>query len=97
MTPAWTLRQEELLRDCIVSPDVFNSIVDRLCAFVMPYNTRLRPRPASAMSTSTFRAVVHLPRKNAEMIAALVDVERLVLQRSSAPPPGIITWQGFDS
>ena len=32
MTPAWTLRQEELLRDCIVCPDVFNSIVDRLCA-----------------------------------------------------------------
>ncbi len=37
MTPAWAQRQEELLRDCIVSPDVFDSMVDRLRAFVVPY------------------------------------------------------------
>ena len=37
MTPAWAQRQAELLSDCIVSPDVFESIVDRLCAFVGPY------------------------------------------------------------
>jgi hypothetical protein len=37
MTPAWTQRQEALLRDCIVSPDVFASMVDRLCDFVVPY------------------------------------------------------------
>jgi hypothetical protein len=30
MTPAWAQRQEELLRDCLVSPDVFDSMVDRL-------------------------------------------------------------------
>jgi len=29
MTPAWAQRQEALLSDCIVSPDVFASIVDR--------------------------------------------------------------------
>ena len=46
MTPAWAQRQAELLSDCIVSPDVFQS---------------------------------HLDRKNAEQIAALVDVERLVM------------------
>ena len=37
MTPAWTQRQEELLRDCIVSPDIFTHTVDRLCDFVVPY------------------------------------------------------------
>jgi hypothetical protein len=30
MTLAWAQRQEELLRDCIVSPDVFQHMVDRL-------------------------------------------------------------------
>jgi hypothetical protein len=34
MTLAWAQRQEALLRDCIVSPDVFNSMVDRLRDFV---------------------------------------------------------------
>jgi len=41
MTPAWAQRQEELLRDCIVSPDVFNHTVDRLCDFVVPYQHAL--------------------------------------------------------
>jgi len=30
MTPVWTQRQEALLRDCIVSPDVFDHMVERL-------------------------------------------------------------------
>jgi len=37
MTPAWAQRQAELLSDCIVSPDVFASMVDRLGDFVVPY------------------------------------------------------------
>ena len=40
MTPAWAQRQEELLRDCIVSPDVFIHLVDRLSEFVVPYVRR---------------------------------------------------------
>jgi len=40
MTPAWAQRQEALLRDCIVSPHVFASMVDRLCDFVVPYVRR---------------------------------------------------------
>src|SRR6266478_3547594 len=40
MTPVWTQRQEALVRDCIVSPDVFASMVDRLCDFVVPYVRR---------------------------------------------------------
>jgi len=30
MTPAWAQRQGELLRDCLVSPDVFQPMVDCL-------------------------------------------------------------------
>ena len=37
MTPAWAQRREALLRDCIVSPDVFTSMVERLGDFVVPY------------------------------------------------------------
>jgi hypothetical protein len=40
MTPAWALRREELLSDCLVSPDVFNPMLDRLGEFVVPYVRR---------------------------------------------------------
>ena len=42
MTPAWALRQEELLSDCVVSPDVFTHMVDRLGGFVVPYQQALK-------------------------------------------------------
>jgi hypothetical protein len=40
MTLAWAQRQEALLRDCIVSPDVFDPMVERLRDFVVPYVRR---------------------------------------------------------
>jgi hypothetical protein len=40
MTPAWAQRQEELLRDCIVSPDVFTPMVDRLRDAWCPSSSR---------------------------------------------------------
>ena len=81
MTPAWALRQEELLSDCIVSPDVFNHMVDRLCDFVVPYQHALETK-AGQRNVHLYLAglLSHLGRKNAETIAALVDVERLVMQ-----------------
>ena len=41
MTPAWALRREELLSDCLVSPDVFNPMLERLGEFVVPYQEAL--------------------------------------------------------
>jgi SRSO17 transposase len=81
MTLAWTQRQEELLRDCIVSPDVFNSMVDRLRDFVVPYQHVLGTE-ASQRNVHLYLVglLSHLDCKNAEKIAAFVDVERLVLQ-----------------
>ena len=40
MTPAWVQRQEALLHDCVVSPDVFEHMVERLRDFVVPYVRR---------------------------------------------------------
>src|SRR5215471_3515106 len=81
MTPAWAQRQEALLRDCIVSPDVFDHIVERLRDFAVPYQRALETE-ASQRNVHLYLAglLSHVDRKNAEMIAALVDVERLVLQ-----------------
>jgi len=41
MSNVWAQRREELLSDCIVSPDVFQQMVDRLGAFVVPYQHAL--------------------------------------------------------
>src|SRR5215470_12058242 len=81
MTLAWAQRQAALLRDCLVSPDVFSSMVDRLGEFVVPYQQALE---AAASQPHVHRYLAgllsHLSRKNAETIAALVDVERRVIQ-----------------
>src|SRR5262247_1141658 len=81
MTPAWAQRQEELLSDCIVSPNVFHHMVDRLSDFVAPYQRALKTKAGQRNVYLYPQGLLsHLPRKNAEDIATLVDVERLVLQ-----------------
>jgi SRSO17 transposase len=81
MTPAWAQRQAELLSDCIVSPDVFASMVDRLCDFVVPYQHALATEAGKRHVPLYLAGLLsHLDRKNAETIAALVDVERLIIQ-----------------
>ena len=81
MTPAWAQRQADLLRDCIVSPDVFTPMVDRLGEFIVPYQHALETE-AGQRNVHRYLAglLSHLEHKNAEKIAALVDVERQVLQ-----------------
>ena len=37
MSTMWAQRREELLRDCLVSPEVFTPLIDRLGEFVVPY------------------------------------------------------------
>src|SRR6266851_9323749 len=81
MTPAWTQRKEEVLRDCLVSPDVFNPIVERLGAFVVPYQHALEAEAGGRHVHLYLQGLLsHVERKHAEKIAALVDVERQVLQ-----------------
>src|SRR4030095_4258891 len=81
MTPAWAQRQEELLSDCVVSPDVFNHMVDRLGDFVVPYQHTLETEASQRNVPLYLQGLLsHVPRKNVEAIATLVDVERLALQ-----------------
>src|SRR6266545_7785980 len=81
MTPAWAQRQAALLRDCIVSPDVFNPMVDRLSEFVAPYQHVLETEAGRRNVHLYLQGLLsHLPGKNAEDIATFVDVERQVIQ-----------------
>jgi hypothetical protein len=81
MTPAWAQRREALLRDCVVSPDVFTPMVDRLRDFVRPDQYALETEGGKRHVYLYLAGLLsHLPRKNAEDIATLVDVERQVLQ-----------------
>jgi SRSO17 transposase len=88
MTLAWAQRQAELLRDCIVSPDVFASMVDRLCDFVGPYQHALESEAGKRhLHLYLVGLLSHLDRKNAEKIAAFVDVERLIIQEFIGTTP----------
>ena len=81
MAPAWAQRREALLSDCIVSPDVFTQMVDRLSEFVMPYQRVLETEAGHRNVYLYLQGLLsHLPGKNAEDIATFVDVERQVLQ-----------------
>ena len=63
-------------------------MVDRLCAFVVPDPHALETEAGKRNVHLDLQGLLsHLPRKNAEMIAALVDVERLVLQEFIGTAP----------
>jgi SRSO17 transposase len=80
MRAMWAQRQEALLSDCVVSPDVFDHMVDRLRDFVVPYRQCLETEAGQRNVHLYLTGLLsHLDRKNAEEIAALVDVERLVM------------------
>jgi hypothetical protein len=81
MTPAWAQRREALLSDCLVSPDVFHQMLDRLGEFVVPYQRALESEAVHRPMHLYLQGLLsQLPRKNAEAIAAWVDVERQVIQ-----------------
>src|SRR5712692_10643642 len=81
MHTVWAQRREEVLSDCLVSPDVFNQMVDRLGAFVVPYQHALETEAGPHYMHFYLQGLLsHVPRKNAEDIATLVDVERQVIQ-----------------
>ena len=81
MTPAWAQRREELLSDCMVSPDVFQQMVDRLGEFVVPYQHALETEAGQRNVHLYLQGLLsHLPGKNAEDIATFVDVQRQVMQ-----------------
>ena len=81
MNPVWAQRREEVLSDCIVSPDVFTQMVDRLGEFVVPYQHALEAEVSGYHMHHYLQGLLSdLERKNAEKIATFVDVERQVIQ-----------------
>jgi hypothetical protein len=81
MTPAWAQRREALLSDCLVSPAIFHQMLDRLGAFVVPYQRALASEATHHPMHLYLQGLLsQLPHKNAEAIAAWVDVERQVIQ-----------------
>src|SRR5206468_12014460 len=79
--PVWAQRREALVRDCLVSPDVFHQMVERLGDFVVPYQHALETEVGQRQMPLYLAALLsHLGRKNAEEIAAFVHVERQVMQ-----------------
>ena len=88
MTPAWVQRPEALLHDCVVSPDVFEYMVERLRDFVVPYQHALEPAAGKRYVYLYLPGLLaHCPRQNAEEIATFVDVERLGLQEVLGTAP----------
>src|SRR6516164_7545055 len=81
MNHVWARRREEVLRDCLVSPDVFTQMVERLGEFVRPYQHALETEASGRHVHLYLQGLLSsLERKNAEKIATLVDVERQVIQ-----------------
>jgi SRSO17 transposase len=64
-----------------VSPDVFTQMMDRLGDFVVPYQHALEAEAGGCHVHRYLQGLLsHVDRKNAEKIAALVAVDRQVLQ-----------------
>src|SRR5499427_1766568 len=81
MHTVWAQRREEVVSDCLVSPDVFHQMVDRLAEFVVPYQHVLETEAGQRNVHRYLHGLLsHLPGKNAEDIATFVDVERQVIQ-----------------
>jgi hypothetical protein len=81
MHPVWAQRREEVLRDCLVSPDVFHRMVERLAECVVPYQHVLETAVGQRDMHLYLQSLLsHMPGKNAEDIATFVEVERQVIQ-----------------
>ena len=89
MSTLWARRREELWSDCLVCPDVFHQMADRLAECVGPSQQALESESAHPMHLSLQGLRSHLQRKNAEEIATLVDVERQLIQDFI----GIAPWE----
>jgi hypothetical protein len=90
MHTVWAQRREEVVRDCLVSPDIFNQMVDRLDEFVVPSQHVLATAAGQRNVHRYLQGLLsHLPAKNAEDIATFVEVERQVLQDCI----GTVPWE----
>src|SRR5262249_8856741 len=81
MHPVWAQRRKAVVSDCLVSPDVFTQMVERLGEFVLPYQHALETEASARHVHLSLQGLLsHLERKNAEQIATFMDVERQVIR-----------------
>jgi hypothetical protein len=91
MSTVWAQRREDLLSDCILAPDVFHQMVDRLGEFVAPYQDALETETGPRHLHLYLQGLLSpLPSKNAEDIAPLAMWSGRSSKISSAPSRGII-------
>ena len=90
MHTVWAQRREEVLRACLVSPDIFHHMVERLDEFVVPSQHVLETTTGQRNVPLYLQGLLsHLPGKNTEDIATFVEVERQVLQDCI----GTVPWE----
>ena len=91
MHTVWAQRREEVLNDCIVSPDVFHQMVERLAEFVVPYQHVLETEAGQRNVHLYLQGLLsHLPGKNAEVSRRSSRSSARSFKTSSARCPGII-------
>ena len=92
MTPAWAQRKEELLSDCIVSPDVFHQMVDRLGEFVVPYQQAMETEAGQHPMPLYLQGLLpHLPARMLKISPPWSMSSDRSSKTSSVSPHGIIT------
>jgi len=88
MHPVWAQRRVEIWNDCLVSPDVFQQMGERLAAFVVSYQDVLETEASQRNVPRSLQGLLsYWPGKNAEDSAPCVHVERQVSQDCSGPGP----------
>ena len=97
MSTVWAQRREALWSDCRVSPGAFTPTIDRLGEFVVPSQHVLEIETSQHHMHLYLQGLLsHLPRKHAEEITTLIDVERRSSKTSSALYRGIIVrWPPY--
>lgn len=89
MDRRFKIRKEEILRDCEVSPEVFEGMMERLVPFAQPFLDRLqRSEQREHAHTYLSGLLSGLERKSAEGIAYYFDQDRKGLQHFL----GISAW-----
>jgi hypothetical protein len=82
MHTVWAQRREEVLSDCLVSPEVFHQMVERLAEFVMPYQHVLETEASGRNVHRYLAGLLSKPGHNILSTSAEIsDFTRYVLSR----------------
>src|SRR2546425_9766370 len=95
MTPAWAQRRAELLSDCLMSPDVFHQMLDRLGEFVVPYHLTVAPKMHSSLASRINSASEGIRRPLEPLVAHLCSVVPHQFGSTSGAHDVFLCFQGL--